>query len=49
VAIGVVLANQIVSVEKCGYTLWIEEFYVLPEARRQSVATALLEYILGEG
>jgi GNAT superfamily N-acetyltransferase len=49
VAAGVVLANQIVSVEKYGYTLWVEEFYVVPEARRQSVATAFLDYIAGAG
>ena len=49
VAVGVVLANQVVSVEKYGYTLWVEEFYVVPEARRHGVATALLDYIAGAG
>lgn len=32
--VGIMLANQIVSVEKCGYTLWIEELYVTPQARQ---------------
>jgi len=49
VAVGVVLANEVVSVEKYGYTLWVEEFYVVSEARRQGVATAFLDYIVGEG
>ncbi len=48
-AVGVVLANPIVSVEKYGYRLWVEEFYVVPEARRLGVATAFLDYIVGEG
>lgn len=43
------LANQIVSVEKGGYTLWVEELYVVPAARRRQVATAFLEYLLTEG
>lgn len=43
------LANQIVSVEKGGYTLWVEELYVVPAARRRRVATAFLEYLLTEG
>jgi GNAT superfamily N-acetyltransferase len=49
VAVGIILANQIVSVEKCGYTLWVEELYVVPEARRRRVASALLDYIVAEG
>jgi GNAT superfamily N-acetyltransferase len=49
VPVGIVLANQIVSVEKCGYTLWVEELYVVPEARRRRVATAFLDYIAAEG
>ena len=48
VAVGVVLANQIVSVEKYGYTLWVEEFNVVPEARRRGVATAFLDTSSGK-
>jgi len=40
--VGVFLANQIVSVEKGGETLWIEELYVVPAARRSGVARAIL-------
>ena len=47
--IGIVLANQVVSVEKGGHTLWVEELYVAPEARRRGVATALLDYLTTEG
>ena len=47
--VGIVLANQIVSVEKDGYTLWVEELYVVPEARRRRVASAFLDYIAAEG
>jgi GNAT superfamily N-acetyltransferase len=47
-AVGVFLANQIVSVEKGGETLWIEELYVTPDARRSGVARALLAHALDE-
>jgi len=47
-AVGVFLANQIVSVEKGGETLWIEELYVTPSARRTGVARALLAHALDE-
>ena len=46
--VGVLLANQIVSVEKGGETLWIEELYVTPEARRSGVARAILNHVLEE-
>src|SRR5438552_7346224 len=46
--VGVLLANQIVSVEKGGETLWIEELYVTPEARRTGVARAILARVLEE-
>ncbi len=49
VPVGILLANQIVSVEKCGYTLWVEELYVVPEARRRHVGTAFLDYLMAEG
>lgn len=49
VPVGIVLANQIVSVEKCGYTLWVEELYVVPEARRRRIASAFLDYLAAEG
>jgi len=48
-AVGIFLANQIVSVEKSGYTLWIEELYVAPAARRTGVARAILSWVLDEG
>ena len=41
-AVAVFLANQFVSVERGGFTLWVEELYVAPEARRTGVARALL-------
>jgi ribosomal protein S18 acetylase RimI-like enzyme len=44
-AVGVFLANQIVSVEKGGETLWIEELYVAPAARRSGVARSLLRSV----
>jgi GNAT superfamily N-acetyltransferase len=49
VPVGILLANQIVSVEQRGYTLWVEELYVVPEARRRRVATAFLDYLMTEG
>ena len=42
------LANQIVSVEKGGETLWIEELYVIPGARRTGVARAMLEHVANQ-
>jgi ribosomal protein S18 acetylase RimI-like enzyme len=48
-AVGITLANQIVSVEKYGFALWIEELYVLPTARRTGVARALLAFLVEEG
>ncbi|HEV8608014.1 MAG TPA: GNAT family N-acetyltransferase [Tepidisphaeraceae bacterium] len=47
-AVGVFLANEIVSVEKSGRVLWVEELYVVPSARRQGVARAMLEYVREE-
>jgi ribosomal protein S18 acetylase RimI-like enzyme len=44
-AVGVFLANRIVSVEKGGETLWIEELYVTPEARRSGVARTMLSHV----
>src|SRR5437879_4131962 len=41
-AIAVFLANRVVSVERGGSALWVEELYVVPEARRRGVARALL-------
>lgn len=48
VAAGVCLANRGASVEKGGATLWIEELYVVPAARRGGVARALLEFLVAE-
>ena len=47
-AAGVFLANPIASVEKGGETLWIEELYVTPDARRTGVARALLAHALDQ-
>jgi GNAT superfamily N-acetyltransferase len=44
-AVAVFLANQIVSVEKGGETLWIEELYVTPDARRRGIARAILAQV----
>jgi len=44
--VGVLLGNVIVSVEKGGLTLWIEELYVPAAARRTGVARALLRWVL---
>jgi len=41
-AVAVFLANQIVSVEHGGFSLWVEELYVVPAARRKGVARTLL-------
>ncbi len=47
-AAGILLANPLVSVEKGGIALWIEELYVAPPHRRKGVARALLEFVRGE-
>jgi GNAT superfamily N-acetyltransferase len=49
VPVGILLANQDISVEYPPYTLWIEELYVFPQARRTGVASALLEFVRDEG
>ena len=41
-AAAIFLANEIASVERGGLVLWVEELYVIPEARRTGVARALL-------
>jgi ribosomal protein S18 acetylase RimI-like enzyme len=46
--VGVLLASPVVSVEKGGLTLWVEELYVAPEARRRGVATAVLDHLSAE-
>ena len=48
IAVGIFLANLIVSVERGGSALWIEELYVIPPARRTGVARALLMRISDE-
>jgi GNAT superfamily N-acetyltransferase len=40
--VAILLANEIVSVERGGLALWVEELYVVPEARRHGIARALL-------
>jgi GNAT superfamily N-acetyltransferase len=47
-AVAVFLANEIVSVELGGKVLWVEETYVVPEARRSGVARAMLAAICDE-
>lgn len=47
--VGILLANQEASVEYPPYTLWIEELYVIPAARRTGVASALLTFVCDEG
>jgi GNAT superfamily N-acetyltransferase len=46
VPVGVLLGNVIVSVEKGGLIMWIEELYVAASARRTGVARALLRWVL---
>jgi GNAT superfamily N-acetyltransferase len=45
-AVGVVLANEMLSIKFPGRALWIEELYVAPEARRLGVGRLLVEGIL---
>lgn len=46
--VAIFLANEIVSVERGGLALWVEELYVLPTARRAGVARALLARVCEE-
>ena len=47
-AVGIFLANEIVSVEKSGLVLWVEELYVIPAARRSGVAREILHHVAKE-
>jgi ribosomal protein S18 acetylase RimI-like enzyme len=47
-AVGVFLANEIVSVEQAGIVLWVEELYVIPAARRRGVARQILNFVAAE-
>ena len=47
-AVAVFLANRVVSVERGGVALWVEELYVVPEERRTGVARALLARVCDE-
>ena len=47
-AVGVFLANEIVSVEQAGIVLWVEELYVVPSARRRGVARGILNCVSQE-
>ena len=47
-AVAVFLANRVVSVERGGVTLWVEELYVVPEERRKGIARALLARVCDE-
>ncbi|HUJ24948.1 MAG TPA: GNAT family N-acetyltransferase [Myxococcales bacterium] len=40
--VGICLANWLVSAERGGRNLWVEELYVAPHARRRGVARALM-------
>jgi len=46
--VAILLANPIASVERGGLALWVEELYVVPEARRGGVARALLARLIEE-
>jgi GNAT superfamily N-acetyltransferase len=46
--VAVFLANRVVSVERGGFTLWVEELYVVPEERRTGVARALLARVVDQ-
>lgn len=45
---AIILANEIVSVERGGAVLWVEELYVVPEGRRRGIARALLARVCEE-
>jgi GNAT superfamily N-acetyltransferase len=47
-AVGIFLGSRIVSVEKGGYALWVEELYVVPGERRTGIARALLARVREE-
>jgi GNAT superfamily N-acetyltransferase len=47
-AVAVFLANEIVSVERGGIVLWVEELYVAPDARRSGIARAILTRVREE-
>ncbi|MFT6397027.1 MAG: ribosomal protein S18 acetylase RimI-like enzyme [Bradymonadia bacterium] len=44
--VGVLLANDMLSIKFPGRALWIEELYVAPEARRQGLGRILVEDLL---
>ncbi len=44
--VGVLLANEMLSIKFPGRALWIEELYVAPEARRQGLGRILVEDLL---
>jgi GNAT superfamily N-acetyltransferase len=43
--VGIALTNRNVSVERGGEALWIEELYVVPEARRTGVARTIVAFL----
>ncbi len=47
-AVAVFLANEIISVEKSGRVLWVEELYVIPSVRRTGIARALLDFVAND-
>jgi GNAT superfamily N-acetyltransferase len=44
--VAILLANELASVELGGLSLWVEELYVVPEARRRGIARTLLEHVI---
>ena len=46
-AVGVCVSNRLVSAEHGGLSVWIEDLYVSPDARRRGVARALVDAVLG--
>jgi GNAT superfamily N-acetyltransferase len=46
--VGVCVSNPVVSAEHGGLSIWIEDLYVAPRARRRGVARALLAHVLRE-
>lgn len=44
--VGVILANYFLSIKFPGKSLWIEELYVHPDARRRGIGVQLVEHLM---